>query len=68
MSSTGKSGEAKADTGSLRLDLPKEPGSPVIRLAERMPVDKIDPGSYVLELTAEDSANKFAKRTADFSK
>jgi len=61
-----QSGETKADTGSLRLELPKEPGSPVIRLAERMPVDKIDPGSYVLELTGEDSANEFAKRTADF--
>lgn len=61
-----QTGEAKADTGLLRLDLPKDQASPVIRLAERMPVDKIAPGSYVLELTAQDTANEFAKRTADF--
>ena len=59
-------GEAKADTGMMRLNLPKDQTSPVIRLAERMPVDKIGPGSYVLELTAQDSAEEFARRTASF--
>ncbi|MBV8905884.1 MAG: hypothetical protein JOZ22_19795, partial [Acidobacteriia bacterium] len=61
-----QSGEAKEDTGPLRLDLPTTPASPVVRTAEKMLVDKLPPGSYTLEMTAQDSANQFAKRTADF--
>lgn len=60
------SGEQKADTGLMRLELPKDPGSPVIRLAERMPVTNLSPGAYVLEMTAEDTAGKIAKRAVDF--
>jgi hypothetical protein len=61
-----KTGEAKQDTGLLRIDLPKENGTPVVRTAERMPVEQLQPGSYVLELAAQDTASQFARRTADF--
>ncbi len=61
-----KSGEIKEDTGLMRLDLPKTTGSPVIRTAERIPVDKLTPGAYTLELAAQDAANQLAHRTADF--
>jgi hypothetical protein len=61
-----KSGEQKVDTGLLRLDLPNTPGNPVIPVAERLPVDGLTPGSYQLELTALDTANKSSKRVADF--
>ncbi len=59
-------GEAKADTGALRLDMPKTMGNPVIRNAEKMLVDQLPPGAYTLELTAQDTANQLVKRTADF--
>ncbi len=61
-----KTGEQKEDTGILRLDLPKDSGNPVIRLAERVPADKLTPGVYSLELTAMDNSGKTAKRVADF--
>jgi hypothetical protein len=61
-----QSGEAKEDTGAMRLDMPKTAGNPVVRTAERMPVDKLPPGAYTLEMTAQDSTNQFVKRTADF--
>jgi VWFA-related protein len=61
-----KTGEAREDTGAMRLEVPKTGGSPVVRTAERMPVDKLPPGDYTLEMTAQDTANEFAKRTADF--
>jgi hypothetical protein len=38
----------------------------VIPLAEKMPVSKLVPGAYQLELTAVDSEGRTAKRTADF--
>jgi hypothetical protein len=31
-----------------------------------MPVDKLPAGAYTLEFVAQDSANQFARRTADF--
>jgi VWFA-related protein len=61
-----KTGEVKADTGSLRLDMPKTMGNPVIRNAEKILVDQLSPGAYTLELTAQDTANELVKRTTDF--
>lgn len=61
-----KTGEQKEDTGILRLEVPKDTGNPVIRLAERVPADKLTPGAYSLELTAMDNTGKIAKRVADF--
>jgi VWFA-related protein len=61
-----QTGEAKQDTGLMRLELPAEPGAPVVRVAERMPLTNLAAGDYVLELTAEDTAGHAAKRTAEF--
>ncbi|HEV3332454.1 MAG TPA: VWA domain-containing protein [Bryobacteraceae bacterium] len=61
-----KTGEQKEDTGVMRIDLPKDTGNPVIRLAERIPSDKLAPGAYTLEMTAMDNSGKTAKRIADF--
>jgi hypothetical protein len=51
----------------MRLELPKDAGSPVIRVAERMPVANLGPGAYVLEMTAEDTAGRIVKRAVDFN-
>lgn len=61
-----KTGQQKEDTGLMRLQLPEATGSPVIPVGEKMPVMKLDPGSYRLELTAADIAGKQVTRTADF--
>lgn len=61
-----KTGEQKEDTGIMRLEVPKDTGNPVIRLAERVPADKLTPGAYSLELTAMDNSGKIAKRVTDF--
>jgi hypothetical protein len=61
-----KTGEEKNDTGLLRLDPQPPLGNPTIPLAQKMPVAKLGPGAYQLEVTAADSAGKSAKRTADF--
>jgi hypothetical protein len=62
-----KTGEQKEDTGVMRIELPKDTGNPVIRLAERIPAaDKLNPGAYSLELTAMDNSGKTAKRITDF--
>jgi hypothetical protein len=61
-----KSGDEKSNTGLMRLDPAPPPGNSVIPLAERMPVSKLGPGSYQLEVTVADSAGQTAKRTADF--
>jgi len=62
-----KTGEEKVDTGLMRIDLaPNQGTNPVIPLGERMPVDKLGPGSYTLELSALDTGNNQFKRTADF--
>jgi hypothetical protein len=43
-------------------------GSPLVPMALKIPVDKLDPGSYRLELRAMDSAgNKTKMRSADFT-
>jgi hypothetical protein len=61
-----KSGEEKSNTGLLKLDPQPPLGNATIPLAEKMPVAKLGPGSYQLEVTAADSTGKKAVRTADF--
>jgi hypothetical protein len=61
-----KTGQEKADTGLMRIDLSKQGSNPVIPLGERIPVDKLGPGSYTLELSALDTGNNQFKRTVDF--
>lgn len=44
-----------------------KPGSPVVPLALRLPIEKLDPGSYVLALRAVDTAGNTTKlRQTDF--
>ena len=61
-----KTGEEKASTGLLRLDVPDQKGNPVIAIAERMPLDNVAPGQYTLEFQAVDASDKPIRRTADF--
>jgi len=62
-----KTGQQKSDTGLMRLDLPADKtGNPVIPIGEKMPVNGLAPGSYVLELSAVDTAGQQTKRSADF--
>jgi VWFA-related protein len=60
-----KTGEQRFSTGFMRLDNADIHG-PVMSLGERVPVESLTPGQYVVELQAIDSANRQAKRTADF--
>lgn len=62
-----KTGEKKFDTGLDDVKPFMKAGNPVIPLGLKLPVNKLDPGSYRAELTALDSAGRSAKaRTADF--
>jgi VWFA-related protein len=61
-----KTGEQKQDSGFMRVDLPPSTGNPIIALGQRLPVAALEPGSYQLEFTAEDTADKIVKRTTDF--
>jgi VWFA-related protein len=47
--------------------LPNDVGNPVVSLGMKLPLDKLTPGSYRLELTAMDTAgHSTSARTADF--
>jgi hypothetical protein len=61
-----KTGVQKFDSGLVRIDTPPQSDSPAIRLGLKAPVDQLEPGSYFLELTATDTANKVAKRSVPF--
>jgi hypothetical protein len=60
-----KTGEKKINTGG---PLPSaQAGNPVVALGMKLPVDKLPPGSYQLEIRGTDSAGNFTRvRTADF--
>jgi hypothetical protein len=59
-------GDVKSDSGIMQLDVSGNAGRPVIPQALRMSVQALAPGSYLLELSAADSARNLAKRTVDF--
>jgi VWFA-related protein len=61
-----KTGAQMFDSGGIRIDNYMKPGSPVIPVALKIPSGKLVAGSYRLELVAMDSADKQAKRTAEF--
>jgi hypothetical protein len=46
-----------ADTGLFRIPLPEKPGSPVVSFATKIPSEKLEPGSYIVQVKAFDSAN-----------
>jgi len=61
-----KSGEQKFSTGMMRVDIPEKSENPMIPLGERMPVNSLPPGQYIVELQALNMAGITVKRTADF--
>jgi hypothetical protein len=61
-----KTKEQKYSTGLMRLDMPDKGNNPTIPIAERMPLDSVGPGQYIVELQAVDSTNMPVTRTADF--
>ena len=61
-----KTGEPKSDSGMLMLNLPRITGTDTIPAGSKLPIDKLAPGTYELEVTAADSAGKQVRRTADF--
>ena len=58
--------EVKQDTGAVAVDNFIHPGSPVVPIGLRLPLETLKPGTYRMELKAMDSAGNFAIRTADF--
>ena len=62
----GRTLEMKEDTGNVLLDNFVKAGSPIVPAGLRMPLEKLAPGLYRLELKALDSTGAFAIRTADF--
>jgi hypothetical protein len=62
----GKTLELKQDTGNVLVDNFVKPGSPVVSTGLLVPIDKLTPGTYRLEIKALDSTGAFAIRTADF--
>lgn len=59
-------GEAKSDSGIMQLDVSGSSGNPAIPVALKIPLQALGAASYLLELTAADTANNRAKRTVDF--
>jgi preprotein translocase subunit SecB len=42
-------------------------GNPTVPIALKVPIDKLEAGTYKLEVTTLDSANKSAKKTASIT-
>jgi hypothetical protein len=62
-----KTGAAPVSQAFMTNDRVVQPGNPVIPLGLKVPVDKLDPGSYRLELHALDSAgNSSIVRASEF--
>ena len=62
-----KTGEKKIDAGVTDTSGSVKAGNPVVPLGLRIPIDRLPPGSYRLELTAIDSAGHNTKTSsADF--
>jgi VWFA-related protein len=62
-----KTGQPKEDTGLMRVDVPaKTVGDPVLPVVGKIPTASLTPGSYVLEIKAQDNAGKEFQRSANF--
>jgi hypothetical protein len=59
-------GAVKFDSGAFRIPLPEKGGNPAIPFAGMVPVATLEPGTYKLELTAVDTSDAKAARTASF--
>jgi len=60
----GKSKTVKLDSGAMRAAI--NPGNSLIPLGLKLLVDKLEPGEYFAELTAQDSANNSIRRYEKF--
>jgi hypothetical protein len=62
-----KSGQAKMDIGVTKTEDAIQPGNPIVPMGLKVPVDKLEPGSYRVEFKALDSAGNVSPvRSADF--
>jgi hypothetical protein len=62
-----KSGQAKMDVGVTKTEDAIQPGNPIVPMGLKVPVDKLEPGSYRVEFKALDSAGNVSPvRSADF--
>jgi VWFA-related protein len=61
-----KTGEAKSDSGPMKIEIPKQSHGDAIQAGSRLPIDKLAAGSYELEVTATDGPGKTLQRTAGF--
>ena len=61
-----KTKEAKQDSGMIGVNNEIRAGNPVIPLGLKLPIDKLAPGSYSVELKAVDSAGNTKVRVRDF--
>jgi hypothetical protein len=62
-----KTGEAKLDSGVVQVSNFIRKGNPTVPIALKVPIDKLDAGTYKLEMTVLDSANKSVKKAATFT-
>ena len=58
--------DPKQDSGNILVDNFVKAGSPVVPAGLLVPIDKLTPGAYRLEIKGLDSTGSFAIRTADF--
>jgi VWFA-related protein len=62
-----KTGAAKLDSGTVEVTNYIRKGNPTVPIALKVPVDKLDAGSYKLEMTVLDSAGKSVKKTTSLT-
>jgi VWFA-related protein len=60
-----KTQEAKEDSGLFNVSNLIHAGSPVIPVGMKLPLDKLTPGAYRVEVTAKDALNNSKTRVAD---
>jgi VWFA-related protein len=62
-----KTGQVKIDSGTVEVTNFIRKGNPTVPIALKVPIDKLDAGSYQLEVTTLDSAGKSVKKTTSFN-
>ncbi|MEO8371557.1 MAG: VWA domain-containing protein [Candidatus Solibacter sp.] len=61
-----KTGDLKSDSGNVLVENFVKPGSPIVAIGLRLPVEGLAPGLYKMELKGLDATGAFATRTAEF--
>jgi hypothetical protein len=59
-------GALKFDSGAFRIPLPEKGGNPAVPFAGLIPLGTLEPGIFKVELTAVDTSDNKASRTASF--